>query len=240
MTTFDSLRDFLAHLEFNGQLLTVREQVSPEPDLGAAARALSDLGEDTPALLFDNIHGYDGARVALNVHGSWPNHALMMGMDKHTPSKEQFFEFVRRYEAFPGRVDYRAEAPWQECVIDDPARINLFELLPLFRLNRHDAGCFIDKAVVVSREPDRPDDVERQNVGIYRLQVKGPSVVRTCAWRSQSATTPSSPASRRCRSSTISLSTKWQVHCAASPTRWCIRHGPGSTFLGEPRWCSKA
>jgi UbiD family decarboxylase len=175
MTHFDSLRDFLAHLDSNGQLLTVHEQVSPEPDLGAAARALSDLGENTPALLFDNIHGYTGARVALNVHGSWPNHALMMGMDKHTPSKEQFFEFVRRYQNFPGQVEHRTEAPWRECVIDDPDRINLFELLPLFRLNRHDAGCFIDKAVIVSREPDRPEDTDRQNVGIYRLQVKGPN-----------------------------------------------------------------
>jgi len=173
--TYDSLRDFLSHLDANGQLLTIDEQVAPEPDLGAACRAISDIGETTPALLFTNIHGYNDARVALNVHGSWPNHALMMGMDKNTPSKAQFFEFVRRYQSFPGEVETRTEAPWQECVIDDPAAINLFELLPLFRLNRNDAGCFIDKAVIVSREPDRPDDTDRQNVGIYRLQVKGPN-----------------------------------------------------------------
>ena len=126
-------------------------------------------------LLFESILGYHDARVALNVHGSWPNHALMMGMPRDTPSKAQFFEFVRRYQQFPGEVETRNEAPWQECVIDRPEAINLFELLPLFRLNRNDAGCFIDKAVIVSREPDRPDDTDRQNVGIYRLQVKGPN-----------------------------------------------------------------
>jgi UbiD family decarboxylase len=173
--TFDSLRDFLAHLGNHGQLLRIAEQVSLEPDLGAAGRAISDLGENTPALLFENIHGYHDARVALNVHGSWPNNALMLGLDKQTPCKAQFFEFVRRYQTFPGGVETRNEAPWQECVIDRPEDINLFELLPLFRLNRNDAGCFIDKAVVVSREPDRPDDTDRQNVGIYRLQVKGPN-----------------------------------------------------------------
>jgi 4-hydroxybenzoate decarboxylase len=173
--TFDSLRDFLAHLQRQGQLIRIAEQVAPEPDLGAAGRAISDLGEDTPALLFENILGYKDARVALNVHGSWPNNALMLGLDKKTPSKAQFFEFVKRYQQFPGQVDARSDAPWQECVIDSPEGINLFELLPLFRLNRNDAGCFIDKAVIISREPDRPDDVNRQNVGIYRLQVKGPN-----------------------------------------------------------------
>ncbi len=47
--------------------------------------------------------------------------------------------------------------------------------MPVFRLNRNDGGCFIDKGVVISREPDRPDDVNRQNVGIYRFQLKGPN-----------------------------------------------------------------
>lgn len=173
--SYDSLRDFLTTLEDQGQLLRIADEVAPEPDLGAAGRAISDLGEDTPALLFENILGFNDARVALNVHGSWPNHALMMGMDRNTPSKAQFFEFVRRYQTFPGQIEQRQQAPWQECVIDQPDAINLFELLPLFRLNRNDAGCFIDKAVIVSREPDRPDDTDRQNVGIYRLQVKGPN-----------------------------------------------------------------
>ena len=170
---FDSLRDFLAALRAHGQLLTITEQVAPEPDLGAAGRAINEIGETVPALLFTNILGFFGAQVALNVHGSWPNHALMLGMDKTATCKAQFLEFVRRYQSFPGEVAWRESAPWQDCVIDRPEDINLLELLPLFRINRHDGGCFIDKAVVVSREPDRPADRDRQNVGIYRLQVKG-------------------------------------------------------------------
>lgn len=175
MKTFDSLRDFLAELEENGQLLIIREHVAPEPDLGAAGCAANEIGENAPALLFEKVLGFSDARVALNIHGSWPNHALMLGLDKDTPSKTQFFEFVRRYEAFPGEVEYMDDAPWQECLFDRREDINLFEQLPLFRINRNDAGCLIDKAVVISREPNRPDDINRQNVGIYRLQVKGPS-----------------------------------------------------------------
>lgn len=141
----DDLRDFLTDLERQGQLLRIRDQAQCEPDLGAAGRAVSSLGEAAaPALLFENIHGYDGARAALNVHGSWANHALTLGMDKNTPIKEQFYEIGRRWQAFPVLVDRRTEAPWQEITLEEG--INLFELLPLSRLNPGDGGPYIDKA----------------------------------------------------------------------------------------------
>ena len=108
--------------------------------------------------------------MALNVVGSWPNHALMLGLDKDTPVKAQFFEFAERWEAFPGRVERRADAPWQEHALTED--IDLFQLLPLFRLNDHDVGCYIDKAIVVTRDPDDPDHFGKQNAGIYRIQVK--------------------------------------------------------------------
>lgn len=171
---FATLRDFLAALEKEQQLLRIREEVKLEPDLGAAARAISNVGKDTaPALLFEKLHGYHNARIAMNVHGSWSNHAIMLGMPKNTPLKEQFFEFVRRYQNFPGEVVRRDSAPWQEIVVDDPEEINLFDVLPLFRLNRNDGGFYIDKSCVISRDPDDPENFGKQNVGIYRLQVKG-------------------------------------------------------------------
>ena len=97
----------------------------------------------------------------------------MLGMPKDTPLKEQFFEFVRRYQTYPGEVEFRDSAPWQEVVVDDPEKINLFDVLPLFRLNRNDGGFYIDKSCVISRDLDDPDNFEKQNLGVYRLQVKG-------------------------------------------------------------------
>ena len=44
--TFDSLRDFLAVLGDNGQLLRIKNEVAPEPDLGAAGRTVNELGEN--------------------------------------------------------------------------------------------------------------------------------------------------------------------------------------------------
>ncbi|MFC7391969.1 non-oxidative hydroxyarylic acid decarboxylases subunit C [Scopulibacillus cellulosilyticus] len=168
---YKDFRDFLKKLEDEGQLLNINDEVMPEPDLGSAARAISNLGDKTPALLFNNINGYHNARIAMNIIGSWPNHALMMGLPKNTPLKDQFFEFAKRYGQFPVPVQREETAPFQEVEITE--NINLFDILPLFRLNQSDGGFYIDKAVVVSRDAEDPDHFGKQNVGIYRLQVKG-------------------------------------------------------------------
>ena len=47
--------------------------------------------------------------------------------------------------------------------------------MPLFRLNRGDGGFYIDKACIVSRDPDDWDNDDVENVGCYRLMVKGPN-----------------------------------------------------------------
>ena len=172
MRAYKDLREFLSVLEQEKQLLRVHDRVVLEPDLAAAACALTQI-EESPAIYFDNIAGYDSARVAMNVHGSWSNHALALGMDKDASMRDQFFEFVRRFQQFPGAMERVDNAPWQEVVIGKD--INLFELLPLFRLNRGDGGTFLDKACIISRDPDDWDNDDVENVGIYRLQVKGPS-----------------------------------------------------------------
>jgi UbiD family decarboxylase len=170
---YHDLRSYLDLLVSEGQLLRLTDPVLPEPDIGAAACAVNKLGATAPALLFENIKGYTNATVVMNVHGSWCNHALMLGMPKNTPLKEQFHEFVRRYEAYPGKVEERDSAPWQEVVLEKD--INLFDILPLFRLNHGDGGFYIDKAVTVSRDITDWENPNTQNVGLYRLQVKGPT-----------------------------------------------------------------
>lgn len=168
---YQDFREFLAALEKEGQLLTVNEEVKPEPDLGAAARAAGNLGDKSPALLFNNIYGYHNAQIAMNVIGSWPNHAMMLGMPKDTPVKEQFFEFAKRYDQFPMPVKREESAPFHENEITED--INLFDILPLFRINQGDGGYYLDKACVISRDLEDPENFGKQNVGIYRMQVKG-------------------------------------------------------------------
>lgn len=169
---FDDLRSFLDALDEHGQLLRITDEVQAEPDLAAAANAAGRIGEAAPGLLFDNIQGFTDATVALNTLGSWPNHAIAMGMDPQTTTREQVAEFIRRWEAFPVAPERREDAPWRENTVEGDD-INVFDLLPLFRLNDGDGGFYLDKAAVVSRDPDDPQSFDKQNVGIYRMQVKG-------------------------------------------------------------------
>lgn len=171
MRAYKDLREFLSVLEQERQLLRIHDQVLPEPDMAAAACALTQIGEESPAIYFDKIAGFSSARVAMNVHGSWCNHALALGMDKDASMRDQFFEFVRRFQLYPGTLERVENAPWQEVVVDKD--VNLYELLPLFRLNRGDGGYFIDKACTISRDLDDWNNDDVENVGIYRLQVKG-------------------------------------------------------------------
>lgn len=170
MRPYQDLRDFLAVLEAQKLLLRVTDRVVPEPDLAAAACAATKLGAFSPALLFSNVSGYTDAKIVMNVHGSWANHALALGMEKDASMREQFFEFVRRYHMYPGPLERVKAAPWQEVVVD--GEIDLFEILPLFRLNQGDGGFFIDKPCVISRDPDDWNNDDVENVGVYRLQVK--------------------------------------------------------------------
>jgi 4-hydroxybenzoate decarboxylase len=169
---YDDLRSFLKALDKEGQLLHITDQVMPEPDIAAAANAAARLGDAAPALYFDNVHGFTSARIAMNVHGSWANHALALGMPKQTGTREQVEEFIRRWAKFPVKPEYRENPLWAENSVEGE-EINVFDVLPLFRLNDGDGGFYIDKAAVVSRDPEDPDNTGKQNVGIYRIEVKG-------------------------------------------------------------------
>ena len=171
---YDDLRSYLAALEEHGQLLKVSERVDPEPDLGAAANAVGHLGEGAPALHFDDVTGFRDPRIVLNAHGSWANHAIAMGLPPGTSTREQVEEFIRRWENFPVAPERRDDPPWAENVREGDD-VDLFDVLPLFRLNDGDGGFYLDKAAVVSRDPEDPDNFHKQNVGTYRLEVKGPN-----------------------------------------------------------------
>ena len=165
-----SLREFLEILESEDLLVRVKDEVNPEPDIGAAGRAAAN-SKQKPAIFFEKVRGYK-TPVVTNVHGSWQSHALMMGMDKNTPVKEQFYELNRRWDKYPVDpviVD-REVAPCKENTITE--NINLFDLMALYRINDQDGGFFLSKSCVITGDPEDPDNMNKINVGTYRIQVK--------------------------------------------------------------------
>lgn len=163
---FQSLREFLAKAEQEGQLLRISEEVRPEPDIRAIAYAAAKVPQG-PVVLFEKIQGYGDKKVVMNVHGSWQNHALSFDLPKDTKPKDQFIEIARRWDRYPVPPVRVEKAPVKDVIIDRD--ISLFRELPLFRVNPMDGGFYLSKACTIARNPENP---AIQNVGIYRIQVK--------------------------------------------------------------------
>lgn len=172
-SSISSLRDFLDLLESHGQCITWPEPVMPEPDIRKICVASGRDVTGAPAILFDQIRGYPGRRLVTGVHGSFDNLALLLGHPQGTTIRELFFDIVSRWsdQSKIERVK-PDQAPVHECRIDKD--FNLYDLLPLYRINDLDGGYYIGKANVVSRDPDDPEHFGKQNVGIYRIQPHGP------------------------------------------------------------------
>jgi UbiD family decarboxylase len=172
-----SFRDFLDILKEHGQFVRWPEAVMPEPDIRNISVAAGNDVDAGPAVLFDQIRGYPGKQVAVNVHGSFANLAILLGYPKETPVRELFFEMTRRWGSDKPLLENvePAQAPVLKNRIDHG--INLYELLPLYRINEFDGGFYMGKACVVSRDPLEPENFQKQNVGIYRIQAMGPDTV---------------------------------------------------------------
>ena len=169
-----SLRDFLEFLGEQGQCVHWPDPVLPEPDIRNISVAAGNDAATGPAVVFDKIRGYPGKRIAINVHGSFGNLALLLGYPKTTPIRDLFHEIIRRWGSDKPLLERIApeKAPVNENRLEK--NINLYSLLPLYRINACDGGFYIAKACVVSRDPLEPDNFGKQNVGIYRIQVMGP------------------------------------------------------------------
>jgi UbiD family decarboxylase len=97
-----------------------------------------------------------------------------LGHPKGTTIKELFYDIISRWGDDKPLLDFIEPdaAPVNENRLTD--NFNLYDLLPLYRINEYDGGFYIGKANVVSRDPRDPDNFGKQNVGIYRIQVQAP------------------------------------------------------------------
>lgn len=169
-----SLRDFLDLLASQGQAVEWNERVMPEPDIRNIAVAASRDVNGAPAIQFNHIAGYPGKKTVVGVHGSWNNIAVLLGQPKGTTIREMFFEIASRWGRTGSQMTRlpAGQAPVHECRIEQG--INLYDLLPVYRINEFDGGFYLAKASVASRDPLDPGNFGKQNVGIYRLQLHGP------------------------------------------------------------------
>src|SRR4051812_6404763 len=77
---YESLRDFIAHLEKTGRLVRVSEPVSTHLEMTEIGTRL--IAEGGPAVLFENVVGHD-MPVLINLFGTVERVAWGMGKEKH-------------------------------------------------------------------------------------------------------------------------------------------------------------
>ncbi len=185
---YDGLRDWLKALERAGEVKRVKAAVSPELEMAEIADRASKSGRGTanaggPALLFENVAGYKGARVLMNQFGSERRMKLALEVDSLdevagrisallnpvTPTslldKLKMLPMLAEIGSFFPKVIDRKKAPCKEVILKGE-EIDLLKF-PVLKTWPGDGGPFITLPCVITRDPK----TKKRNVGMYRMQV---------------------------------------------------------------------
>ena len=172
------LQSFLTLLEERGQLVRIRERVSPELEITALAdRAVKSGG---PALLFEDVEGAE-LPLAINLYGTRQRMAWALGVESLDDIPNRLRDLIdvklgggilglasnlpklKELASLPPR--YVKHGPAQEVVWRgdevDLGRLPILKCWPL------DGGRFVTLPLVISKDPESGD----VNVGMYRMQV---------------------------------------------------------------------
>ena len=155
---YQDLRDFLQALEKEGELLKIKEELSPRFEISAALKLLND----GKAAQFENIKGHPGKRLVGNILGTRRRVAKLTGVTEETLN--QSFIDRKGQEIAPRIVE---GGPVKEVIIRE--NIDLTELLPALTYHEKDAGPYMTAAITTARDPQ----TGLQSMGLHRVQLKG-------------------------------------------------------------------
>ncbi|MDZ7783694.1 MAG: 4-hydroxy-3-polyprenylbenzoate decarboxylase [Halioglobus sp.] len=180
---YTDLREFIAALEKRGELVRIRTEVDPHLEMTEIAdRTLRGGG---PALLFENPRGHT-IPVLANLFGTGQRVALGMGAEGLHALREigELLAYLRQPDPPSGARELWEKAPVLRQVLHmapktvrNPAcqyhvqegdAVDL-KALPIQTCWPEDAGPLITWPLVITRGPNK----ERQNLGIYRMQLLG-------------------------------------------------------------------
>ncbi len=176
--TWRNLGEFLDSLRASGDLLTIREPVSPILEIAEIADRMVKSGG--PALLFENVEG-SSFPVAINLFASRSRMLRALGLESFAEWDARLEELLDpappegifgKLKALPKLAELASafprtvrDAPCQE-VVETGDDVDLTKL-PVLQCWPQDAGRFITMPLVITRDPDSG----KTNVGMYRLQI---------------------------------------------------------------------
>lgn len=175
---YKDLQEFVARLEQEGELVRIKTQVDPELEITEIADRVSKAYG--PALLFENVRGYD-IPVLINAFGSTKRMAMSLGVDRIDDVAEDIVGFMEIADQVPQTIVDKVkllpkiaqvakfiprlvrQGSCQEVVEKNPS----LNALPVLKCWPEDAGRFITLPQVYTRDPE----TGKRNVGMYRMQV---------------------------------------------------------------------
>jgi len=180
---YKDLRDFIAQLEQRGELVRVKAEVSPVLEMTEIADRTLRAGG--PALLFENVTGHS-MPVLANLFGTPQRVALGMGQEDVGALREvgKLLAFLKEPEPPKGLKDAFSKLPIFKQVLNmSPKQVKKaacqeivlsgdevdLTRLPVMTCWPGDAGPLVTWPLVITRGPEK----ERQNLGIYRMQLIG-------------------------------------------------------------------
>jgi 4-hydroxy-3-polyprenylbenzoate decarboxylase len=186
---YDDLRDWIKALDKAKELKYIKHEVDPILEMAEIADRVSKIAPPAhaaggPALLFENVKGYPGAKVLMNQFGSERRMRLALGVDSlnevadrirelmNLRSPEGFLDKVRMLpmlaemgKFFPKLVSAK-DAPCKQVILRENFSVLDF---PILQCWPGDGGRFITLPCVITRDPRNP--AGKRNVGMYRMQV---------------------------------------------------------------------
>ncbi len=178
---YRNLGEFIKRLEKEGELIRIRERVSPVLEITEFADRFSKSPDGGKALLFEDVEG-SAFPVLINAFGSMKRISLALGsspdalasrlediLEQGPPGtiREKLRLIPRAYSwsRFFPRSSRMKNPPCQEVVLTG-SDINLFSL-PVLHCWPKDGGRFVTLPVVISKGLFD----SKRNVGMYRMQV---------------------------------------------------------------------
>jgi 4-hydroxy-3-polyprenylbenzoate decarboxylase len=177
---FADLREFLALLEKRGQLQRISAPVSCELEITEIANRVVKAGG--PALLFENVRGYD-IPVVINLFGSEERMSWALGVESLNELGDRIKKWLdlvqnrppdglmEKIKLVPELAELARIGPHtvssalcQEVVLTDNFSV---EKLPILRCWPGDGGRYLTLTMCHSKDPE----TGKRNIGMYRVQV---------------------------------------------------------------------
>ncbi len=173
----EDLRGFLEELERRGELKKVKAPVSVELEVAEILRRVARGG---PALLFENLEGFEGWRLAGNLFSKLERVKLALGVSRLEEAGERFTKLakgpppltlgekvrtLREAASFGKYLPKMSKAPWRSNEWSEPD----LEKVPAIRTWPKDAGRFFTFPIVITRDPE----TGIHHFGVYRMQIMG-------------------------------------------------------------------